>query len=102
MQLKFPFLRYFPALAAGGKVFPLTISTEALQIEPLTMNLFNFQVIGSGLSPISGFRDMLAFSAKHGIRPQIEKFPMTQAGVIEAMQKLRNGNMRYRGVLVAP
>jgi len=44
---------------------------------------------------------MLAFAAKHGIKPQIERFPMTHDGVTEAMQKLREGKMRYRGVLVA-
>jgi D-arabinose 1-dehydrogenase-like Zn-dependent alcohol dehydrogenase len=44
---------------------------------------------------------MLAFAAKNGIKPQIEKFPMTQAGITEAMQKLRDGGMRYRGVLIA-
>jgi D-arabinose 1-dehydrogenase-like Zn-dependent alcohol dehydrogenase len=44
---------------------------------------------------------MLRFAAKHGVKPQIEKFPMTQAGITEAMEKLRNGKMRYRGVVVA-
>jgi len=43
---------------------------------------------------------MLKFAATHNIKPQIETFPMTQAGVTEAMQKLRDGKMRYRGVLV--
>jgi D-arabinose 1-dehydrogenase-like Zn-dependent alcohol dehydrogenase len=43
---------------------------------------------------------MMDFVAKHGIRPQIEKFPMTQKGVTDAMQKLKDGKMRYRGVVV--
>lgn len=47
-------------------------------------------------------RAMLDFAARHAIKPQIEKFPMTLAGVKDAMQKLRDGKMRYRGVLVAP
>ena len=66
------------------------------------MLMSSIRVTGSGLAPIASHRAMLAFAAKHGIKPQIEKFPMTQIGVTEAMQKLRDGKMRYRGVLVAP
>jgi D-arabinose 1-dehydrogenase-like Zn-dependent alcohol dehydrogenase len=43
---------------------------------------------------------MMTFAAKHGIRPQIEQFPMTLKGVTEAMDKLDSGKMRYRGVVV--
>jgi len=42
---------------------------------------------------------MLEFAAKHDIKPTIEKFPMTKQGVVDAMQKLRDGKVRYRGVL---
>ena len=83
-------------------MFPLTISTESLQLSPLAIIMNSIKVTGSGLAPIASQRAMLAFAAKHGIKPQIEKFPMTQNGVTEAMQKLREGKMRYRGVLVAP
>ena len=92
--------RYLPVLAPGAKLFPLTISMEALQLSPLTMLMGHLRLIGSGIAPTASVRAMLAFAAKHGIKPQIEKFPMTQAGVTEAMQKLRDGKMRYRGVLV--
>jgi D-arabinose 1-dehydrogenase-like Zn-dependent alcohol dehydrogenase len=44
---------------------------------------------------------MLSFAAKHGIRPMIEKFPMTQAGVTQAMARLKDGKVRYRAVLEA-
>ncbi|KAJ9145040.1 NADP-dependent alcohol dehydrogenase [Pleurostoma richardsiae] len=94
--------QYFPVLAPGAKVFPLTISTENLPLSPLALISRNLTVIGSGVAPTASLRAMLAFSAKHGVKPRIQKFPMTQAGVTEAMQKLRDGKMRYRGVLVAP
>jgi D-arabinose 1-dehydrogenase-like Zn-dependent alcohol dehydrogenase len=45
--------------------------------------------------------DMLAFSAAHGIVPTIEKFPMSEAGLADALEKLNSNKMRYRGVLVA-
>jgi D-arabinose 1-dehydrogenase-like Zn-dependent alcohol dehydrogenase len=75
---------------------------ESLNFSPLSLIAGGLTVIGYGLAPTASVRAMLAFAAKHGIKPQIEKFPMTQDGVTEAMQKLRDGKMRYRGVLVAP
>lgn len=89
-----------PVLANGAKIFPLTISTEDLSLSPLQLLSSSLRIIGSGLAPTASVQAMLAFAAKHGIKPQIEKFPMTQAGVTDAMQKLRVGEMRYRGVLV--
>ncbi|KAF7546263.1 hypothetical protein G7Z17_g8569 [Cylindrodendrum hubeiense] len=93
---------FLPIMAKGAKVFPLTISPESLQLSPLALIMSGIVVIGSGLAPVASINNMLAFAAKNDIRPHIEKFPMTQAGVVEAMQKLRDGKMRYRGVLVAP
>lgn len=42
---------------------------------------------------------MLDFAARQSIHSIVEKFPMTLEGVNEAMEKLRSGKMRYRGVL---
>ncbi len=67
----------------------------------MSLLMGSVKVIGSGLAPTASVRAMLEFVAKHDIKPQVEKFPLTQAGVTEAMQKLRDGKMRYRGVLVA-
>ena len=71
-----------------------------MQFSPLNLIMGGTSVVGSGLASIPSVRAMLAFAAKHGVKPQIEKFPMTQEGVVNAMQKLRDGKMRYRGVLV--
>ena len=43
---------------------------------------------------------MLEFAALHKIAPIIEKFPMTEKGIEEGLEKLGNGSMRYRGVLI--
>jgi D-arabinose 1-dehydrogenase-like Zn-dependent alcohol dehydrogenase len=42
---------------------------------------------------------MMDFAARHGVRPQTQKWPMTQKGVTDAMQTLKDGKMRYRGVV---
>jgi D-arabinose 1-dehydrogenase-like Zn-dependent alcohol dehydrogenase len=59
------------------------------------------RVIGTNVASTASIRAMLEFAAKHNIEPQIEKFPLSQAGVVMAMQNLRDGKIRYRGVLVA-
>lgn len=43
---------------------------------------------------------MLEFAALHQIKPMINKFPLTQEGITNAMQTLKDGKMRYRGVLI--
>ena len=43
---------------------------------------------------------MLDFAARHNIQPVMEKFPMTEKGIEEAMEKLSSGSMKYRGVLI--
>ena len=44
---------------------------------------------------------MLEFAASKGVRPIVEKFPMTEDGVTQAIGKLVSGKIRYRGVLAA-
>lgn len=91
--------RYFPVLAHGAKVFPLTVTGEALPVPVMAIIGGGIHIIGSGGAQKASLQTMLEFAAKHQIKPQIEKFPMTQAGITEAMQKLRDGKMRYRGVV---
>ena len=44
---------------------------------------------------------MLEFAALHGVKPVVEKFPLTKEGIDASLKKLEDGKMRYRGVLVA-
>ncbi|KAK5651613.1 hypothetical protein OQA88_11886 [Cercophora sp. LCS_1] len=92
---------YMPVLALGALVFPLTVSTKSLKLTPLGLIGQSLRVIGNGTASTTSIRAMLRFAAKQGVKPIIEKFPMTRAGVEEAMAKLREGKVRYRGVLVA-
>lgn len=45
--------------------------------------------------------DALTFAGRHGIKPWIEEFPLTQSGLTSAMDKLKRGDIKYRAVLVA-
>jgi uncharacterized zinc-type alcohol dehydrogenase-like protein len=42
---------------------------------------------------------MLAFAARHGIKPMVETFPMRQ--INQALEHVRQGKPRFRAVLVA-
>jgi len=89
-----------PIMAPGGAIYPLTVSMEDFQMpySPLVMGELKIQ--GSLIAARQVQRDMLAFAALHYIVPLIEKFPMTVDGITECMDKLRRGEVRYRGVLV--
>ena len=45
---------------------------------------------------------MLAFAARHGISPIIDRDELTADGITRSLDKLRAGKTRYRGVLYAP
>ena len=61
-----------------------------------------YSITGSAGAQVASARAMLDFAAKHGVKPQIEEFPMTQKGITEAMDKVVSGKMRYRGVVAFP
>ncbi|KAK4941840.1 hypothetical protein LTR10_018316 [Elasticomyces elasticus] len=90
---------FIPVLAPFAKIFPLTISFDAMAVPVLPLVIYGYSIVGSGGAHPQSVKAMLAFAAKHGIKPVVEKFPMTKEGITEAMKKLDDGNMRYRGVV---
>jgi D-arabinose 1-dehydrogenase-like Zn-dependent alcohol dehydrogenase len=67
----------------------------------ITLIMTGTKIVGSGAASPGTMRSMLSFAAKNNVEPQIEKFSLTQKGVHDAMEKLNEGKIRYRGVLVA-
>ncbi|KAK4936440.1 hypothetical protein LTR10_022657 [Elasticomyces elasticus] len=92
---------YLPIMAAGGTIFPLTVSAGDLKMPYMPIIAKALTVQGSLVAARQIHREMLEFAAKHDIRPIIQTFPMTLDGVNKAFETLENGQMRYRGVLVA-
>lgn len=93
--------QYLPILAPRAFIYPLSVDDGDLKIPYMPIIGKELRIQGSMVAPRHVHRDMLEFAARHGIRPIIEKFPMTLDGINEAMEKLGSGKMRYRGVLVA-
>jgi len=93
--------QFLPIMAPGGAIYPLTVSGDDLNIPYMPILLGELKVQGSLVAARQVHKDMLAFAALHQIKPVIETFPMTTEGIEESMQKLDEGKMRYRAVLVA-
>ncbi len=75
-----------------------------LGVPPSPVNVHAFPLI-SGLRSITGspvgspyqLREMLDVAARHGVKAQIERFPMAKAN--EAVEKVKKNKVRYRAVL---
>jgi D-arabinose 1-dehydrogenase-like Zn-dependent alcohol dehydrogenase len=95
--------QYAPILHLRVQVFPLTVtdSNTSLSFNYMRFLTNGWRMIGSVGAPKIVFAQMLEFATLHGIKPIIEKFPLNKQGIIDAMQKLDDGKMRYRGVLYA-
>lgn len=59
-------------------------------------------VQGSVVYPRNTHQRMLAFAARHNIRPQTQTFRMDKAGIVEAFGELAANEMGYQGVLIVP
>ncbi|KAH8827377.1 chaperonin 10-like protein [Flagelloscypha sp. PMI_526] len=91
---------YVPILAPRSTIYPLVVDSEsAINVSPLTLNLRSITIQGSGGGRRFSFLPMFAFVAQHNIKPLIEKFEFSEAGITEAFERLMEGSLRYRAVL---
>jgi D-arabinose 1-dehydrogenase-like Zn-dependent alcohol dehydrogenase len=86
----------------NSTILPLTVDFGETPVPFLKVLGGGIRIQGSEGAPRIEFKRMLDFAVAHNIRPQIMEFPMTKEGIEIAMKTLREGKMRYRGVLVAP
>ncbi|KAJ7646945.1 chaperonin 10-like protein [Roridomyces roridus] len=93
-----PFLKI---MRPTSKIYPLTVASGTMDIPFMGVVDQGLTIQGSSVASRAVHRKMLEFAAEHGIRPIIQRFPLTKSGIQEGMAHLREGKMRYRGVLVA-
>jgi alcohol/geraniol dehydrogenase (NADP+) len=72
-----------PGAVTLGPAFPLISAQKA--------------VTGSPIGSPARIREMLDVAARHGVKAQIEAFPMAKAN--EAIEKVKKNKVRYRAVL---
>jgi D-arabinose 1-dehydrogenase-like Zn-dependent alcohol dehydrogenase len=90
-----------PLMAPKSTIFPLSVSDGNLEIPYMPLILQGINIQGSPVATRAVHREMLDFAALHGIKPIIERFPMSEGGIKRAMDKLEEGNVNYRAVLIA-
>jgi D-arabinose 1-dehydrogenase-like Zn-dependent alcohol dehydrogenase len=89
-----------PLMAPKSRIYPLSVSDDNLVIPYMPLILGGIAVQGSLVASRATHREMLSFAALHGVRPIIEPFPMTEDGIKEALDRLDQGKMHFRAVLV--
>ena len=97
-----PWDLYLPIMYKPGSVYPLTLSFDELKFPYLPWLLGGVRVQASIVAPRAGYRRMLEFVAFHGIEATMQQYPLTIEGIERSMQKLRDGEIRYKAVLEAP
>jgi len=96
------FKAVLPLLARRAVIVLMGIQTEELRIPYMPFLLPGHRIISSTEASTRNHADMIEFAARHGIKPWVHSFEMTEEGLSEAFSLLENGRMRFRGVVVAP
>ncbi|KAL0575563.1 hypothetical protein V5O48_006407 [Marasmius crinis-equi] len=91
---------YYPILDEMAKIMPLTVAAGTIKAAYNPTIFRGMQIIGSKCCNRYVQGKMLEFAARNEVFPVIEVFEMSEAGANEAVKKLQEGNMRYRGVLI--
>ena len=92
--------KLLPMMAPRSRIFPLSVSLGNLEIPYMPLIFWGIAVQGSITATRTVHREMLMFAARHKITPMTETFPMTEGGIVEAMDRLEEGKVHYRAVLV--
>lgn len=94
-----PWDDYVAALRPQGTLCIVGVPNGPITLSPMGLLPAEKAVVG-GIpgSPVET-AEMLAFAARHDIRPMIETFPMAE--IDRALDRVRGGRAHYRAVLVA-
>lgn len=94
-----PWDLYMNTLRPGGRLCMVGIPDKSIAVSPWSVIAGERSVVGGQPGSLVETRTMLDFTARHGIQPQVELFPMAEANV--ALDHTRQGKARFRSVLVA-
>ncbi|CAH0058213.1 unnamed protein product [Clonostachys solani] len=94
------YLSLIPLMDTHGSIYPLTVAFEPVPIPLLDLVWKGVKIQGSLVASRHSIRTLLDFAARKNIKPTIMTFPLDACGIETAMQKLREGQIRYRAVLI--
>jgi D-arabinose 1-dehydrogenase-like Zn-dependent alcohol dehydrogenase len=84
-------------LGVNGKLLIVAAPGEPITVNPVTLIMKRASVQGWPSGMATDSEDTLRFSALTGVRPMIERYPLTKAA--EAYQQMMGGKARFRVVL---
>ncbi|KFZ25252.1 hypothetical protein V502_00266 [Pseudogymnoascus sp. VKM F-4520 (FW-2644)] len=87
-------------VARRARIIPLNAPPSTVELPAESIFWQGYDVVSSLVSSPKTHIEMLNFAGHHGIKPVIETFDMSEAGIAQALEKMENGTIRYRGVLV--
>jgi uncharacterized zinc-type alcohol dehydrogenase-like protein len=88
---------YLRTLRPNGVFCLLGMPPGVIQVPPALLVTGQRSITGSDIGGRKMIREMLAFSARHGIKPLVQRLPMAEANA--ALTRLRGNQVRYRIVL---
>ena len=88
---------YIQALRPTGTLCFVGIPPSAVTLQPFPLISGIRSVTGNPTGSPYRLREMLEVAARHGVKAQIERFPMAKAN--EAIEKVKKNKVRYRAVL---
>jgi uncharacterized zinc-type alcohol dehydrogenase-like protein len=91
---------YLRTLRPRGTLCLVGSPPGLLQIPAALLVTGERTIAGSDIGGRAQIREMLRFCARHHVAPLIETFPMDEANVNTAIERLRENKIRYRAVLV--
>jgi uncharacterized zinc-type alcohol dehydrogenase-like protein len=97
VNVKLDWNLYLSALKPKGRMHFLGVTLEPLDLQLTPMLFGQYSVSSSPVGSPATIQRMLAFSARHHVKPVTEHFRFDQ--VNEAMARLESGNACYRIVL---
>lgn len=98
-NVKLDWNAYIAALAPKGRLHLVGAVLEPIPVQAFSLIGGQKSISGSPLGNPDVTRRMLEFCVRHGIAPQIERFPMSK--INDAFEHLKAGRARYRIVLDA-
>lgn len=88
---------YLRMLAVDGTYVLVGIPPEPLTIDPMDLVVGEKRIVGTGSGGVPVTRQMLDFSAAHGITADVEVVPPDRLGA--ALDRLARGDIRFRFVV---
>ncbi|MFL5510454.1 MAG: NAD(P)-dependent alcohol dehydrogenase, partial [Gemmatimonadaceae bacterium] len=82
-----------------GALCLLGVPASAVQFQAFPVLAGMKRIVGSNTGSLPGIKSMLNTAAKEGVRPIIERYPMSDVNT--ALDRVRQKTVRYRAVLVA-